>query len=100
MLPGPTVGREQRNRRPGLIVSGHDYLANMLGLAIVVPMTSISRPLRTHVPVKCPGLSEKSWAMTEQVRAISRERIRSKIGRAENSTLVECRTRVGDFLDL
>lgn len=100
MSPDVTVGREQGGRRPALVVSGHDYLATVDTLAIVVPITSVDRGWPNHVPVEGSALSQSSWAMTEQVRTISRERIVDHGGRAEPQTLESVRDWIRDFLDL
>lgn len=96
--PDPAVGREQAGRRPALIVAGPDYLATVDTLAIIVPITSVDRGWPNHVPVT--GLGKPSWAMTEQVRTISRERIVETSGRAQADTLTEVRRWISDFLDL
>ena len=96
--PDPSVGREQAGRRPAMIVAGADYLATVDTLAIVVPITSVDRGWPNHVPVG--GLGKPSWAMTEQVRTISRERIVGAAARAPTETLAEVRRWISDFLAL
>ncbi len=100
MLPDPTVGREQRGGRPGLVISAHRYLESFPELAIIVPLTGTEKSWISHVAVEGEGLDGKSWAMTEQVRSISKRRIRARIGRADHDTLEECRRWVKDFLEL
>ena len=65
----PTRGHEQRGHRPHLVLSDA-RLAERLGLVIVVPMTSRSRPWATRVEL-APG----SWAIGEQPRTLAVERI-------------------------
>ena len=98
--PDPTVGREQAGRRPAVVISGLDYLATVETLAIVVPVTSVDRAWPNHVRLDDVGLTVPSWAMTEQVRTISRQRIVERSGRVRTSTLRELRAWVRDFLDL
>lgn len=94
----PTIGREQSGRRPALVVAGPDYLSTVDTLAIVVPLTSIDRGWPNHIPVG--GLTQPSWAMTEQVRTISRVRLDGTAGRVDNSTLTAVRQWIADFLEL
>lgn len=96
--PDVTVGREQAGRRPAVVVSGADYLATVNTLAIVVPITGVNRKWPNHIPIA--GLSRASWAMTEQVRTISRDRIVERAGRTDAGTLASIRRWIGDFLEL
>ena len=98
--PDVTVGREQSGRRPALVVAGEGYLATVDTFAIVVPMTSVKRGWPNHVIVSGGALPNDSWAMTEQVRTVSRERIVGRAGRADAATLRAVRMWIGDFLDL
>jgi mRNA interferase MazF len=100
VAPDPVVGREQAGRRPAVVVSGHDYLDIVTTLAIVVPITSVDRGWPNHVALEAAELTQPSWAMTEQVRTVSRRRVAGRAGRVSASTLAEVRGWVRDFLDL
>ncbi|WP_421084345.1 type II toxin-antitoxin system PemK/MazF family toxin [Rothia nasimurium] len=97
--PDATVGREQSGRRPVLIISNPFYNRLVDTLAIAVPLTSQERGWSNHVlvPPGC-GLGKDSWAMTEQVRTISRRRLAARIGAVDATTLAEVRRWVKDFL--
>ncbi len=95
-----TVGREQAGRRPVLVVAGHDYLSTVDTLAIVVPITSVDRGWPNHVAINGGTLPRASWAMTEQVRTVSRERVVDQAGHVDTATLVEVRNWIRDFLEL
>lgn len=58
------------------MVAGTDYLDLMTTLALAVPLTTVDRGWPNHVPV-CGqiDLAEPSFAMTEQIRVISRDRL-------------------------
>jgi mRNA interferase MazF len=99
VAPDVAVGREQSGRRPALVVAGTAYLATIDTLAIVVPITSVERGWPNHVPVSGSTLDQPSWAMTEQVRTVSRERIVGRAGRADHATLAAVREWVRDFLE-
>jgi mRNA interferase MazF len=94
------VGREQAGRRPAVVVSGVDYLDIVDPLAIVVPVTTVDRGWPNHVSIPGGALPEPSWAMTEQVRTVSRDRIVARAGRVDPATLAALRGWIRDFLDL
>ncbi len=98
--PDTAGGREQAGRRPALVVSGRDYLNTVTTLAVVVPLTSVDRGWPNHVPVHGTDLPRPTWAMTEQVRTISRDRIVDRAGTADFGTLDAVHTWIRDFLDL
>ena len=98
--PDVSVGREQSGRRPALVVAGTDYLQVVDTLAVVVPVTGVARGWPNHVPVTGTDLPRPSWAMTEQVRTVSRSRIVGTAGRADRATLDDVREWIRDFLDL
>jgi mRNA interferase MazF len=84
-----TRGREQGGTRPVVVVS-HSRYAVIPGLFLAVPLTSIDRGLPHHVEVpadQATGLARISYAMTEQVRALSRRRIERQLGGVGSSTL-------------
>ncbi len=97
----PTRGREQSGRRPVLVVASEEYLATVTTLAIVVPVTTSPRGWANHVPLRGrTGLGRPSWAMTEQVGAIARERLHQAAGGVDAATLREIDVWLRDFLGL
>ncbi len=98
----PVVGHEQGGRRPVLVVSSDLLHAIPSGLAIVVPIATRDRGVRSHVPIVLPegGLSQPSFAMTEQLRTVSRRRCERRLGRVEAATMAAVLARVRLFLDL
>ena len=92
------VGREQSGRRPVLVVSNDLYLTTVTTLALVVPLTSVDRGWDNHVRIDLPAMSRPSFAMTEQVRAVSRQRLGNPVGRISPSTLEAVRVWIGDYL--
>ena len=96
---GPGRGREQGGRRPVVIVASNDYLETVDALAIGIPVTSKDRDWPNHVPLRGDtGLEKPSFAMTEQVGAISRERIFAVAGRVDDETLASIAVYLRDFL--
>ena len=85
----PVAGREQGGIRPVVVVSHYRY-AVIPGLFLAVPLTSRDRGLDHHIEVPADdrtGLKQVSYAMTEQVRAMSEQRAGRKLGRVSNDTL-------------
>ena len=100
VAPEIAVGREQAGRRPALVVAGADYLETVDTLALLVPITTVDRGWPNHVEVVGAGLEVRSWAMSEQVRTISRERMVGRAGHADAATLAAVRGWLADFLEL
>jgi len=74
----PTVGSEINKRRPVLIVS-NDANNRAATTVTVLPITSnVSRiyPFEIHLSPKDSGLPKPSKAQAQQIRTISKERIR------------------------
>lgn len=86
----PVVGNEQGGRRPGAVVSG-DPFNDIAGhhIVLIVPITRRTRHWSTHIPIKAgtAGLDADSYAMVEQVRAISPQRLGRKLGSLDTTTL-------------
>lgn len=84
----PARGREQRGRRPVLILS-HDTFNARSGTAIAVTLTSRPQaagfPLTLELPAE--GLPKRSWVKIGQVRTLAVERIGARLSRAEPKVL-------------
>lgn len=98
--PGIAVGRERAGRRPALVVAGADYLRTLDTLALVVPITTVDRGWPNHIEITGAQLEQRSWAMSEQIRTISRERISEHAGRASDATLAAVRVWLADFVEI
>ena len=96
-LPDPVVGREQSGRRPVLIVSNERFHTAVTTL--LVPVTTKDRGWPNHVELNAgAGVEQRSFAMTEQVRTISRQRLTKKIGVVEGSVLRDVREWLLDYI--
>ena len=97
----PIRGREQGGHRPVLVVASPGYLDAVTTLALVVPVTTTDRGWPNHVQLEGDiSLRQSSWAMTEQLRTLSRDRITSLAGTVSPRCLGEVRVWLADFLDL
>lgn len=96
---GPGIGREQAGRRPAVVIAAFDYLEVVDSLAIVVPVTARDRGWVNHIAVvgEC-ALPEPSWAMTEQVTTIARDRIHRRLGLVDADCLRSIRRLVATFV--
>lgn len=88
----PTRGREQRGDRPALIISDDRLNASPAELVIAIPMTTTRRGVPWHVEVRAgqaEGLSDTGYVMCDQVRTVSRERLRRRGARHVDSSVLE-----------
>ena len=85
----PTKGHEQAGLRPVLILS-HDVFNERSGTVIAIALTS--QPQRAGFPLTLeldsPKLPKRSWAKISQIRTLSVQRLRKKIGRASAEELL------------
>lgn len=97
--PDPATGREQSGRRPVLLISNEDFHRTITTLVLAVPITSVDRGWPNHVEIPLgTGLLHSSWAMTEQVRSISRQRLIERVGRVDSTTVTEVRRWIVDYI--
>jgi len=84
----PQSGREQRGRRPALVVS-NTLFNRRTGLAIVCPVTNTDRGYPFHVPVgECADVT--GFIMAEQVKSVDfHARSARRIGKASGEALDE-----------
>ena len=89
--PDPTRGSEQAKARPFAIVSVDQLNRSPIGISLAVPLTRTDFSNALHLPISPPqgGLREPSFAMPEQLRAISHERLSRKLGRLRADTREE-----------
>ena len=84
----PQSGREQRGRRPALVVS-NDLFNKHTGLCIACPITNTRRDYPFHVAIP-EGRDVTGFVMVEQVKSIDfRARKAQRIGTAPAQVLEE-----------
>ena len=98
----PIVGREQAGFRPALILSVDLFNQGPAELIVVVPVTRTNRKVRWHVPVLPPegGLAAESFVQCENVRSVSKSRLRRRRGRVSPATMDQVEDRVRILLGL
>jgi mRNA interferase MazF len=89
--PDPTRGREQAKARPFAIVSVDQLNQTSLDLSLAVPLTrtDFGNSLHLAIPASEGGLKEDGFAMPEQLRAVSHERLSRRLGGLRPRTLDE-----------
>ena len=84
----PVKGREQAGLRPVLVIS-QDVFNERSGTVIAMALTS--QPQKAGFPLTIelshPQLPKKSWGKISQVRTLSIERLKQKIGRVSAEEL-------------
>ena len=87
----PTKGKEQKGKRPVVIISGNTMNRNF-GIFIVCPISSKIKNYAGCVKLeknKINKLKENSEIITFQIRTIAKERMIKKIGEITNEQLKE-----------
>jgi mRNA interferase MazF len=85
---GEPVGREQAGRRPAVVVSTTSHLRAADTLVTLIPCTTRERPWPNHVLLEGrTGLGEPTFAMTEQIRTLSRLRVHGTAGAVSDECL-------------
>jgi mRNA interferase MazF len=89
--PDPTRGSEQAKARPFVIVSVDQLNRSGLHLSLAIPLTRTDFSNALHLEISPPegGLRERSFAMPEQLRTLSHERIERRVGTLRPATLSE-----------
>lgn len=87
----PVKGREQKGKRPVVIISGNTMNKNF-DVCIICPISSKIKNYTGSVKLeknKINKLDEDSEILTFQIRAIAKERMRKKIGEITDEQLKE-----------
>ena|SRR5271165_2874293 len=98
----PTVGHEQAGIRPALVVSVDKFNHGPAGLVVVLPITSKNKNQPIHVQVRPPegGLSTTSFIMCDDIRSVSKQRLRRFLGTVSAPTMAGVEERIRILLSL
>jgi mRNA interferase MazF len=98
----PTRGREQAGKRPALVLSTDALNRSQAGLVVVLPVTSKSKRIRSHVRVDPPegGFKVASYIKCEDIRSVATERLIRRWGRVSTPTMDAVEQTVRILLDL
>ena len=91
----PTIGSEIKKVRPVVIIS-QDEMNKYLGTVVVCPLTSkLHLQWRTRLQIKC---SDKDAEIAvDQIRTISKQRLRKKIDKLSNKKAAQLRKLITDM---
>jgi mRNA interferase MazF len=91
----PTIGTEIKKVCPVVIIS-QDEMNNYLDTVVVCPLTSKLHPhWRTRIQIKCAG--ENAEIAVDQIRTISKQRLRKKIDQLSNIKAAQLRKLITDM---
>jgi len=98
----PTRGHEQKGVRPALIVSVDQFNHGPADLVIVIPITKTARGIPFHVSIQPSegGLVVASFAKCEDVRSVSKDRLKSRMGIVSKATMEKVKDRLRILMDL
>lgn len=99
----PTRGHEQSKTRPCVIISIDQYNTGASEMLVVIPLTSRHRVLSWFVEIKGKqtGLMNTSYAICDQIRTVTTERVTSNIiGRISSAQLQQIEMRLRILLGL
>ena len=98
----PTTGHEQAGTRPALILSEDIFNEGPAEMVVVAPITRTPRKIRWHVLVAPPegGLSSGSFIQCENVRAVSKQRLKRRRGRVSPLVMQQVEDRLRILLGL
>jgi mRNA interferase MazF len=98
----PTLGHEQAGIRPALVVSVDKFNHGPSGMLIVVPITSKNKNQPIHVPVHPPegDLSMISFIKCDNIRSISKQRLKQFYGTVSTQTMAEVEKRIRILINL
>ena len=91
----PTVGSEIKKIRPVVIIS-QDEMNQYLETVVVCPLTSKLHPQwRTRLQIKCA--EQDAEIAVDQIRTISKQRLKNKIDALSNSKAAQLRKLITDM---
>ena len=84
----PTVGHEVQNTRPAIVVTDDIYNEHNWGV-LIMPLTSRDKAEYDQVLIDPPngGLSNRSVTLPDQIRAIDRQRLVTRLGSLTEATM-------------
>ena len=94
----PTQGAEIKKTRPCVVLT-HDTLNRLRSTVIVAPLSTAGKPHPPiAVPVTCRGAS--AVAVVDQIRAVAKHRLRSRIEALAADELGEVCQAISEILEL
>lgn len=94
----PTQGSEIKKTRPCVVLT-HDTLNQLRRTVVVVPLSSAAKP---HPPITIPVTYQRDTAVAviDQIRAVAKHRLKSKIESLDRDELDEVCRAVSTILEI
>lgn len=83
----PVIGHEQAGVRPGLIISDDLFNHSPAEIVILLPITSKAKGIPSHIMIEYEFLQYKSYIKTEDIRAVSTQRLKKLLGKVDYDVL-------------
>lgn len=98
----PVLGREQGGTRPALVISVDAFNAGPAELVVVLPLTSKVKGIPFHIAVHPSEgeVTQTSCIKCEDIRSISKKRLRDRWGAVSPETLCQVEDCLSILLDL
>lgn len=97
----PTRGHEQAGEhRPCLIISADILNSGPAEMVFAIPLTTTDRGIPLHVKVEPPEAARPSVILCDQLRAISKERLKSRVGAVSPVILLQIEDRLRIIMSL
>ena len=98
----PAQDREQAGSHPALVISVDAFNHGPADLVVVLPVTSKAKGIPFHVALTPPegGIRQLSFIKCEDVRSVSRSRLRERWGMVPPHTLAAVEDRLRILMDL
>ena len=98
----PVEGHEQGGTRPALVLSVNAFNAGRADLVVVAPISTRDQQVLWHVPAAPPegGLKRVSYVKCEDLRAVSKSRLKRRWGTVSGDTMGAVSDRLRVLLDL
>ena len=94
----PTQGSEIKKTRPCVVLT-HDTLNRLRRTVVVIPLSSAAKPHPPiTIPVTCQGSA--SVAVVDQVRAVAKHRLKSRVETMSRDELDEVCQAVSSILEI
>jgi mRNA interferase MazF len=91
----PAVGSEIQKKRPCLVITPNE-MNNSIDTIIIAPLTTKSHNFPTRLKTNVEG--KDCWAVIDQIRAIDKSRLNSKIGELDKKDIATLKNIINEML--
>jgi mRNA interferase MazF len=97
----PSVGREIRKTRPAVVIS-NNHMNELAATVLVMPITAGQYSYYHWIAIEPPegGIKKPSSIVTEQIRAVDKERLGRRLGAIDSHTMRRIEDAIRDHCGL